>query len=207
MLIKRTVGCHHGRVPVNTCSFRRLPCLTVLFPKKKGDRGAMTGEMQDCSVADAITKGLIHNAAEEDAAADEDDDVDVAWAALRKDAFSVPDDHPLEPRKGRKGLQHYDSLGYLPVGLGIGDEVSATLNYALADFSMAAAAKAFAAMVTNMAAKTAAEVVAGGGSIVLSLLRGYLCRVAKRRLPTQRPRRARKEACQLCVRRCGKSRT
>ena len=39
------------------------------------------------------------------------------------------------------GLADYISLGYIPTGKRIGDEVSATLNYALADFAIAAAAE------------------------------------------------------------------
>jgi putative alpha-1,2-mannosidase len=64
---------------------------------------------------------------------DEDDEIDLAWRALRKDAFNVSSG-------GRKGNSYYQDLGYLPYGQGIGDEVSTTLNYALADYSMAQAA-------------------------------------------------------------------
>ena len=42
----------------------------------------------------------------------------------------------------RKGNAEYMQYGYIPTGRGIGDEVSATLNYALADRSMSLAARA-----------------------------------------------------------------
>jgi len=88
-----------------------------------GDRGTMTGNMQDAVVADAIVKGIggfNHS---------------LAYQGLLQDAF-------VEGKQfGRKGLAEYMQYGYIPSGEGIGDEVSATLNYALADHSMALAAR------------------------------------------------------------------
>ena len=89
-----------------------------------GDRGAMTGNMQDASVADAIVKRRW---------LPESFDASLAWEAAAKDAFTVD-------RKGRKGLALYERHGYIPIGHGVGDEVSATLNYNLADYSMSLAA-------------------------------------------------------------------
>ena len=89
-----------------------------------GDRGAMTGNMQDASIADAIVKRKwlpsSFNAS-------------LAWESVAKDAFTI------DP-KGRKGLQLYEKHGFIPLGHSVGDEVSATLNYNLADWSMSLAA-------------------------------------------------------------------
>jgi len=93
-----------------------------------GDRGAMTGNMQDAVFADALVKGIGGF------------DKDLAYLAIMEDAFNAS----ATKRKGystRKGLKEYMQLGYLPMGQGIGDEVSATLNYALADAAMSLAAK------------------------------------------------------------------
>lgn len=93
-----------------------------------GDRGAMTGNMQDASVADAIVKDI------------KGFNKSLAFKAIMDDAYNVS--MPYHKASGRrKGLGEYKRLGYIPTGLGIGDEVSATLNYALADYSMSLAAK------------------------------------------------------------------
>ena len=91
-----------------------------------GDRGAMTGNMQDASVADAIVKRKW---------LPETFNASLAWEAVAKDAYTI------DP-KGRKGLALYETHGFIPIGNGVGDEVSATLNYNLADFSMSLAAAA-----------------------------------------------------------------
>eukprot|EP00419_Tripos_fusus_P075593 CAMPEP_0172894864 /NCGR_PEP_ID=MMETSP1075-20121228/151810_1 /TAXON_ID=2916 /ORGANISM="Ceratium fusus, Strain PA161109" /LENGTH=859 /DNA_ID=CAMNT_0013749963 /DNA_START=142 /DNA_END=2718 /DNA_ORIENTATION=- len=88
-----------------------------------GTRGAMTGNMQDASIADAIIKGLFAD----------DDKANLAYKAILDDTESMK-------ASNRKGLKEYESMGYVPVGRGIGDEVAVTLNYALADFSVALAA-------------------------------------------------------------------
>mmetsp|Transcript_23407 Transcript_23407/g.62541 ORF Transcript_23407/g.62541 Transcript_23407/m.62541 type:complete len:662 (+) Transcript_23407:3-1988(+) len=87
-----------------------------------GARGAMTGNMQDASISDAIAKGIGGF------------DTETAYEALMKDAFSPG---------FRRGLDMYERHGYIPVGsvLGFDSEVSATLNYALADHSMSLAAE------------------------------------------------------------------
>jgi len=53
--------------------------------------------------------------------------------AVAKDAYTIDS-------RGRKGLELYEKFGYIPIGHNVGDEVSATLNYNLADFSMSLAA-------------------------------------------------------------------
>ena len=79
------------------------------------------------AVSDAIVKGLVSNAS-------------LAYRAVVDDAFNVSD--PYRSASGRrKGLGQYKALGYIPTGDGVGDEVSATLNYALADRSMSLAAR------------------------------------------------------------------
>ena len=42
--------------------------------------------------------------------------------------------------RGRSGLDNYTKLGYLAYGVGLGDAVSATLDYALGDYSISLAA-------------------------------------------------------------------
>ncbi len=91
-----------------------------------GERGAMTGNMQDCTIADAIVKNA------------DGVNMSLAYESIRKDVFTVV---PAGSTGGRKGMADYLSKGYLPVD-GIADNaVSATLNYALADYSVAMAAK------------------------------------------------------------------
>ena len=73
-----------------------------------GDRGAMTGHMQDASIADAVVKRKWLPA---------EFNATLAWESVAKDAFTVDS-------RGRKGLELYEAYGYIPLGHGIGDEVS-----------------------------------------------------------------------------------
>lgn len=91
-----------------------------------GERGAMTGLMQDCTLADAIVKRP------------EGVNLTLAYEAIHKDLFTVT---PPDSKIGRKDLGNYIKLGYLPVDGHADNVVSATLNYALADHSAALAAK------------------------------------------------------------------
>ena len=122
-----------------------------------GYRGSMVGTMGDVSLADAIVKKIPGI------------DVDVAWAAIRKDAFSIPSysnraaaatvlkhskslhDERLtsenDPGVGRTCLAPYLQYGYiprdavLPSGGTCSEVVSRSLNYMLADAAIAQAAQ------------------------------------------------------------------
>lgn len=88
-----------------------------------GDRGAMTGNTQDASVADTIVKNV------------KGFDAALAYQAIVGDTFNVSE--PCRSKSGHcKGLGEYKRLGYTPTGHGIEDGVYATLNYALAGRSM-----------------------------------------------------------------------
>ena len=88
-----------------------------------GNRGSMTGNMQDATFADAIVKGIGTFDAKE------------AFKVIFQDATDPENLH------GRKGLSDYLKLGFIRTGHGVNDEVSAALNYVLADYSIAQAAK------------------------------------------------------------------
>merc|ERR1712216_201647 len=65
----------------------------------------------------------------------------IAYRAIMEDAFTVVPHAAVHSEGRRKGLGEYIKLGYIPVGHNVGDEVAATLNYALADYSMSLAAE------------------------------------------------------------------
>ena len=79
--------------------------------------------MQDASFADAIVKGI------------QGFDHNEAFKVIFQDATDPSNSH------GRKGLADYLKLGYIRTGHGVGDEVSAALNYVLADYAVAQAAE------------------------------------------------------------------
>ncbi len=66
-------------------------------------------------------------------------DPDLAWEAMVKDA-EVPE--PRMKSLGRYGLEYYNELGYVPCDVGIGENVSRSLEYAYDDFCMARFAEA-----------------------------------------------------------------
>ena len=88
-----------------------------------GYRDSMVGTFSDNVVADGLLKGL-------------DLDPGLAWRALERDAFT-----PGQGSRGKVGYQYYDSGGYLPYDVGVSDTVSRTLDFALADYAAAAAAR------------------------------------------------------------------
>eukprot|EP00698_Gefionella_okellyi_P025089 TRINITY_DN9072_c0_g1_i1.p1 TRINITY_DN9072_c0_g1~~TRINITY_DN9072_c0_g1_i1.p1 ORF type:complete len:824 (+),score=128.57 TRINITY_DN9072_c0_g1_i1:55-2472(+) len=104
-----------------------------------GYRGSMVGTMGDSTLADAIVKNITGFNYED------------AYAAIRQDAFVVPpwcntSDPIFLCGVGRVALQSYLQYGYVPHGVngtagGVNEVVSRTLNYMLADFSIAQAAK------------------------------------------------------------------
>lgn len=98
-----------------------------------GYRGSMVGTMGDVSLADAIVKNIPGF------------DRDLAYEAIRKDAFEVP------PRGvdgvGRVCLEAYLKYGYIPKGADTttggtcSEVVSRSLNYIQSDYAIAQAAK------------------------------------------------------------------
>jgi len=78
-----------------------------------GNAAGMIGSMSDISMAEGIVNGIIKSA-----------DIELVYAAMLKNAF--------EPSKtnARKNLESYMKLGYVP------GQVSETLNYMLADYSI-----------------------------------------------------------------------
>jgi len=94
-----------------------------------GERGAMASTMQDCVIADAILRGDVLQ---------DEDDVQLAYEAIRKNAFTVT---PIGSKKGRAGLGDYIKYGYLPEDGDNQNQVAGTLNFMLADYSIAMAAQ------------------------------------------------------------------
>lgn len=90
-----------------------------------GQHASMVGTMGDVTLADAIVKsewGFLKGF-----------DVDKAYAAIRKDAFSNP-----EGLFGREGLEDYIEKGYVTAD--VSESVSRTLNYYVSDAAIARAA-------------------------------------------------------------------
>jgi len=133
-------------------TFRTVyPLLSLAYPKKLGEllegwlnayraggwlpkwaspgyRDSMVGTFADVVLSDAIIKNISGF------------DVDMAWEALRKDAFDSSSD-PKDTSRGKFGLQHYKDRGYIPVDVKIGEACSRTLDFAYADAATAMAAE------------------------------------------------------------------
>lgn len=101
----------------------------------------MIGTHADSVIADAYVKGL------------RDFDLQLAWEAVRKDAFTPPDGDefkrwgdrvPWTSYEARHGLYWYLKLGYVPVDKSA-EATSSTLEYAYDDFCVAQIAKAVGA--------------------------------------------------------------
>ena len=84
-----------------------------------GHRGCMIGNNSASVVADAMVKDV------------GSEDRDVLYQALLYDASHV---HPEVSSTGRLGHEYYDSLGYVPYGEGINENVARTLEYSYADW-------------------------------------------------------------------------
>uniref|UniRef100_A0A7S3YSB0 Alpha-1,2-mannosidase n=1 Tax=Lotharella globosa TaxID=91324 RepID=A0A7S3YSB0_9EUKA len=91
-----------------------------------GERGAMAATMQDCVVADAIVRDMVPGL-----------DLNEAYKAIAKDAFTV---QPPGAKKGREGLDEYLKYGYLAADGKASDQVAASLNFMLCDYSISLAA-------------------------------------------------------------------
>ena len=97
------------------------------WPNPGGFR-SMPGNYADNMVADAMVKGI------------RGFDYPTAYAALRKDAFTVPVGQPGQPVGGKGAMEDYLRLGYVPAH-GTEYWVSMTLDYAYNDWCVAQAAK------------------------------------------------------------------
>jgi predicted alpha-1,2-mannosidase len=97
------------------------------WPNPGGFR-SMPGNFADTMVTDAMVKGI------------QGFDLKTAYAALRKDAFTIPVSQRGEPVGGKADLEEYLRLGYVPARK-TEYWVSMTLDYAYNDWCVAQAAK------------------------------------------------------------------
>jgi len=93
-----------------------------------GYRDSMVGTFADVVIADAIIKNISGF------------DHQVAWEALKKDAYGI-NPAPKDTSRGKFGLQHYQDKGYIPVDIKIGEACSRTLDFAFADAAVSVAAQ------------------------------------------------------------------
>lgn len=97
------------------------------WPNPGGFR-AMPGNHADAMVTDAMVKGI------------QGFDYETAYAALRKDAFTIPVGQRGQPVGGKGAMEEYLRLGYVPTRR-TEYWVSMTLDYAYNDWCVAQAAK------------------------------------------------------------------
>ncbi len=88
-----------------------------------GHRDCMIGSNSAPIISDAFLKGVI------------DEEADLLLEAIIKNA-TVADGRPVNS-VGRAGLDHYNSLGYVPYNVGVNENAARTLEYAYADFTIA----------------------------------------------------------------------
>ncbi len=84
-----------------------------------GHRDCMVGNNSASIVADAYLKGL------------KGYDIETLWNAIVHDANTA---HPTVGSSGRKGVEYYNKLGYVPYNVGINENVARTLEYAYDDW-------------------------------------------------------------------------
>jgi len=84
-----------------------------------GHRGCMVGNNSASVVAEAYLKGIRGY------------NIEKLWEAVKSGAHSV---HPNISTTGRVGWQYYDSLGYVPCDVKIGETAARTLEYAYDDW-------------------------------------------------------------------------
>lgn len=84
-----------------------------------GHRDCMVGNNSASVVADAYIKGLRGY------------DIETLWKAVVHGANAV---HPTVSSTGRKGVDYYNRLGYVPYNVGINESVARTLEYAYDDW-------------------------------------------------------------------------
>ena len=90
-----------------------------------GHRDCMIGSNSAPIIADAFLKGNVN-----------DKDVEVLLEAVLKNA-NVNEGRPVKS-VGREGVDYYNKLGYVPYDVGINENAARTLEYAYADFTIAA---------------------------------------------------------------------
>ena len=84
-----------------------------------GHRNCMVGNNSASVVADAYLKGLRGY------------DIETLWEAVTHGANHA---HPTISSTGRKGVEYYNSLGYVPYNVGINESAARTLEYAYDDW-------------------------------------------------------------------------
>lgn len=84
-----------------------------------GHRNCMVGNNSASVVADAYLKGLRGY------------DIETLWEAVTHGANHA---HPTIGSTGRKGVEYYNSLGYVPYNVGINESAARTLEYAYDDW-------------------------------------------------------------------------
>ena len=84
-----------------------------------GHRNCMVGNNSASVVADAYLKGLRGY------------DIETLWEAVTHGANH---EHPTIGSTGRKGVEYYNSLGYVPYNVGINESAARTLEYAYDDW-------------------------------------------------------------------------
>lgn len=85
-----------------------------------GHRDCMVGNNSASVVADAVLMGLVGK-----------DDAEQLWQAV---TFGANHSHPEVGSTGRKGVDYYNRLGYVPYNVGINENVARTLEYAYDDW-------------------------------------------------------------------------
>ena len=84
-----------------------------------GHRNCMVGNNSASIVADAYLKGLRGY------------DIETLWGAVTHGANNA---HPTVGSTGRKGVEYYNRLGYVPYNVGINESAARTLEYAYDDW-------------------------------------------------------------------------
>ena len=88
-----------------------------------GHRDCMIGSNSAPIISDAFLKGI------------KDIDTELLFEAILKNA-TIAEGRPVNS-VGRAGLEHYNSLGFVPYNVGINENAARTLEYAYADFTIA----------------------------------------------------------------------
>ncbi len=92
-----------------------------------GHRGCMVGNNSASIVADAILKGITPK-----------EDIELLYEAMLHGREAV---HPEVSSTGRLGHQYYNTLGYVPMNVGINESAARTLEYAYDDWCIAQTAQ------------------------------------------------------------------
>jgi predicted alpha-1,2-mannosidase len=93
-----------------------------------GHRDCMVGSNSAPIIADAFLKGNV-----------KEKDIEILLEAVLKNA-NVNEGRPFKS-VGREGVNYYNKLGYVPYNVGINENAARTLEYAYADFTIAAMAE------------------------------------------------------------------